>query len=312
MRRRRSSVTNNDDSSNSGDDSSSNDSSSNDNNYDLSSSTILTSRYGHESTQLIHVIEKNLLLIMAIIVAMAVLSILNTFGVLEYLYTHDVDYIVDLTLSIILVVVLAPLIILLLKSRRTLDRWADMFERNTIVTTMNIAMKNRSKEEAILALPQSVQQISEPLQEYIDSKRSDDMSEFLNVSVDSGLVFDVLLDANHLLNDGSADRISNNLKMVLKEYGAIVIDIIDGNVDRHSVEAFTDSLSQYNTMTNNQIGLGLIIGENVAEDARQYAIEISSHLRMRKRGINFLVVMAKPSSPVFQSPSQEPEQTPAV
>ena len=54
MRRRRSSVTNNDDSSNSGDDSSSND-----NNYDLFSSTILTSRYGHESTQLIHVIEKN-------------------------------------------------------------------------------------------------------------------------------------------------------------------------------------------------------------------------------------------------------------
>ena len=118
--------------------------------------------------------------------------------------------------------------------------------------------------------------------------------------------------SNRLKNNNSNDNISNNLKMVLKEYGAIVINIIDGNVDRHSVEAFTDSLSQYNTMTNNQIGLGLIIGENVAEDARQYAIEISSHLRMRKRGINFLVVMAKPSSPVFHLLAQEPEQTPCL
>ena len=70
---------------------------------------------------------------MAIIVAMAVLSILNTLGVLECLEAHNVDYIGDVTISIILVAVLAPLIIFILKARRTLDRWADMFERNTIV-----------------------------------------------------------------------------------------------------------------------------------------------------------------------------------
>jgi hypothetical protein len=211
---------------------------SNNDNYDFSSSTILTSKYGHESTRLIHVIEKNLLVIMAIIEAMAVVSILNTLGVLEYLYSHDADYVVDVVLSVILVVVLVPLIILLLKSRRTLDRWTDMFERNTIVTTMNIAMTNRSKEEAILALPHSIQQISEPLQEYIYSKRND-MSEFLNVSVNK-LVFDVLIDADHVLSDGSDGSssnsidISNYLKKVLKEYGSIIIKIIDSTVDRHA------------------------------------------------------------------------------
>ena len=214
-------------------------------NYDFSSSTILTSKYGYESTRLIHAIEKNLLLIMAIIVAMAVVSILNTLGVLDYLYSHDVDYVVDVILSVILVAVLVPLIMLLLKSRRTLDRWTDMFERNTITTTMTIAMTNRSKEEAILALPQSIGQISELLQDYIDSKRSD-MGEFLNVSVNN-LVFDVLLDADHVMTDGSGSgKSNNNLKRVLKEYGAIVIKIIDGNVDRHSVEVFRYSLSQYN------------------------------------------------------------------
>jgi hypothetical protein len=291
------------------------DNSTNDN-YDFSSSTILTSKYGHESTRLIHVIEKNLLLIMGIIVAMAVLSILNTIGVLEYLYSHDVDYVVDVVLSVILVVVLVPLIILLLKSRRTLDKWTDMFERNTIVTTMNIAMTNRSKEEAILALPNSIQQISEPLQEYIYSKRND-MSEFLNVSVNK-LVFDVLIDADHVLSGSSGGGSSNSsdtsnyLKRVLKEYGAIIIKIIDRTVDSHSVEVFTDSLLQYSAMTDNQIGLGLMIGEDVVEDAKQYAINVSSHHRRKKRGVNFLVVMAKPSSSTLPSPSQEPERTSAV
>ena len=76
---------------------------------------------------------------------------------------HDVDYIVDVILSIILVVVLVSLIILLAKSRSTLDKWNDMFERNTIMTTMTIAMINRSKE-AILASSQSIRQINEPLQ----------------------------------------------------------------------------------------------------------------------------------------------------
>ena len=44
-----------------------------------------------------------------------------------------------------------------------LDRWTDMFERNTILATMSITMTTRTKEEAILALPQSIQEISEPL-----------------------------------------------------------------------------------------------------------------------------------------------------
>jgi hypothetical protein len=281
-----------------------NSSHSDNNNYDFSPSIILTSRYGHESTRLIHLIEKNLLIIMAIIVATAILSILNILGVLEFLEAHNVDFIVDVTLSVILVAVLAPLITLILKSRRTLDRWSEMFERNTIVTTMNIAMKNRSKEEAIFALSQSVRQISEPLQQYIDSNRNS-WGQFLNVSIDSNLVFDVLLDANHVQANG---RISNSLKRILKEYGAIVIKILDGNVDRQAVELFTDSLSHYNTITDNQIGLGLIIGDSVTEDARQYAVELSSHNRWRKRMIDLLVVMAKPSSS-FPSPAHEPEQT---
>jgi hypothetical protein len=126
------------------------------------------------------------------------------------------------------------------------------------------------------------------------------------------LVFDILLDANRVRDEGSSDNARNNLKRVLKEYGAIIIKIMDENVDMQAVELFTYSLSHYNTITNNQIGLGLIIGETVTEDARQYAIDISSHHGRKKREIDLLVVMAKPSSSAFSSSATETEQTSAL
>jgi hypothetical protein len=96
---------------------------------------------------------------------------MNVFGVFEYFSTGNVDRAVDAILLVILIVVLVPLVLLLLKSRNVLDRWADKFGRNTIATSMKIAMNKRSREEAIFAVAQSVKQIGEPLQDYIKSKK---------------------------------------------------------------------------------------------------------------------------------------------
>src|SRR5713101_2127710 len=129
--------------------------------YDSSFSTILTTRFGHESAKLIHSVEKNLYIVIGLIASIAVLSILNIMGTLDYFSsnTGSIDRTVDILLLLILVVVLVPLFLLLLKSRNVLDRWTDMFEKNTIATTMSIAMTNKSKEGIVLALMQSVEQI---------------------------------------------------------------------------------------------------------------------------------------------------------
>src|SRR5206468_12542246 len=82
----------------------------------------------------------------------------------------------------ILIAVLIPLVLLLSRSRNVLENWTEMFERNTIATAMKIAMIRRGKEEVIHALTQSVDEISEPLEEYITSKKSD-LTEFLDVSI---------------------------------------------------------------------------------------------------------------------------------
>ena len=262
--------------------------------YYPASSTILTSRFGYASAKLIHSVEKNLYVVLAVILSIATLSILNTLGILNYLHPENVDYFVDLTLSIVLIVVVIPLVFLIVKSRRVLDNWNDMFEKNTITTSMNITMKERTELEALKALAFSVREISEPLQAYLESKKSD-LSEFFNVNTDAHLKFNILLDANHVLNNGST--ISNDLKRTLQDFGPVVVRIIDGAIDKKTVQSFVNSLSTYASMTKTQIGLGLIIGEEIQRDA-QGSANNASYLKRRK--INNLLLLAKLSIPSIQ------------
>ena len=263
---------------------------------DISSSTILTARFGHESVKVIHLVKKNLYIVIGLIVSIALLSVMNIFGVFEYFSTGNVDRAVDVILLVILIVVLVPLVLLLLKSRNVLDRWADMFERNTIATSMKIAMNKRSREEAIFAVAQSVKQIGQPLQDYIMSKKTN-LKEFLNISIDNDTIFDILIDSNHVLLSGSKeddDNNDNNLKDLLEEYGAIVIRIVDDPIKQNIVKTFVDSLTRYVSLTNNQVGLGIIIGEDVTSEAEKYVNEFSRH---REDGINHLLLIAKPTFP---------------
>jgi hypothetical protein len=56
------------------------------------------------------------------------------------------------------------------------------------------------------------------------SKKTD-LKEFLNISIDKDIVFDILIDSSHVLFSSSKVKDNNNLKDLLKEYGAIVIKI---------------------------------------------------------------------------------------
>jgi len=150
---------------------------------------------------------------------------------------------------------------------------------------------------------QSVEQISEPLQAYINSKRNN-LAEFLNIAVDKNdpnLRFDILMDANHVLDDDG-----NNFRQVLEKYGAVIIKILDGVIDRQYVESFADSLSKYSSITKNKVGLGLLLGEDLTDEAKEYASKISLH---RKRRINHLILIAKQSS---YQPSKDQEQTSTI
>ena len=164
-----------------------------------------------------------------------------------------------------------------MKSKKILNSWADTFERNSIKTGMNIAMTNKSKEEAIGAIAETVAQIGEPLRNYISLKEN--LKKFLDVSIknnNNDVFFDILIDQDHVKNETnySGDNNSSNLKQSLMEYGAVVIKIVEGTVDNKIVHSFYNSLSKYVSLTKNKVGLALIIGDNISEDAGSIARQL--------------------------------------
>ena len=216
--------------------------------------------------------------------SITVLSILNISGILDYFYSEDVDYHVDVLLSIILVLVLAPLISLVIKSRKVLDKWNDMFEKNTITTSMKIIMADRSKEEALKAVVLSIGQITEPFKEYKESTKSD-LTEFLDVSLDKNTILDVAMIADKLPS-------KSRLKKVLDEFGMILIKVIDGTVDKKTVENLIKSLGTYVSNTQHNIGLVILIGEEISEEAHLFVNQINNNKRIK---IDQIILMSKPS-----------------
>jgi hypothetical protein len=66
---------------------------------------------------------------------------------------------------------------LTIKSKRVLERWAYVFERNSISTGINISMCTRTKQEAVRAIAENIEEIGPQLREYSSSK--DNYNEFL-------------------------------------------------------------------------------------------------------------------------------------
>lgn len=276
----------------------------------LINSPILATRYAHRSSKLIYSIEKNFYWIIGIIGILFILSLL------DFLKMHDIlPFSLDTPITIfsaISMVVLGYTFLIILKSKRMLESWADMFERNSIRAGMDISMASKSKEEAVHAIAETIEQIGEPLRKYLSSK--DNFNEFLNVSVagkngnnttdNNRAIFDVLIDADHVAkidnnhidddSNNNNNQISKDLIEALKEYRAIVIKIIDGTVTNDIVSSFSKQLYSYISLTKNKVHLAIVIGDDASEES--YKLSIRSERRGR---IDYFVLVEKPSSSLF-------------
>jgi hypothetical protein len=280
----------------------------------LINSPILATRYAHRSSKLIYSIEKNFYWIIGIIGILFILSLL------DFLKMHDIlPFSLDTPITIFSAISMAALgytFRIILKSKRILESWADMFERNSIRAGMNISMASKSKEEAVHAIAETIEEIGEPLRKYLSSK--DNFNEFLNVSVvrkagnsssssdtddNNREMFDVLIDADHVSkinnnidddsnnNNNNNNQISNCLIEALKEYGGIIIKIIDGTITNDIIASFSKQLRSYTSLTKNKVHLAIVIGDDASEEPYKLAI------RSERRGrIDYFVLVEKPSS----------------
>jgi hypothetical protein len=266
------------------------------------SSPIIATKYAHNASGLINHIEKKFYIIISITCPLFFLSILD-FLHINKLLPFSIDYAITIMLaaSVILLVYIFHTI---WKFKKVLDSWSDIFERNSIRAGMNIFMSKKSKEEAVIAISETIEEIGEPLRNYI-LVRGKNFKEFLNVPVtinhsNDKIVFDVLIDSDHVIkesnkhDDKNYSDISHNLINALKEYGTIIIKIVDGSITEDLVLSFSKQIYSYISLTKNKHILAIIIGENATENANKLAI------KLEKKGIVYFVVIEKPTISIPQ------------
>ena len=246
-----------------------------------SRSPVMPTSYAHQASQLIHGISKRLALI---IIFLCPLFLFSTIDALRLTELKNIlgDQVIDNTIVIFSGCLLVLVIFLfhsLLSSKKILNRWADVFERNSIIAGMNISMNKLSKEEALTAIAESVEEIGQPLRRYFSDSR--DLKKFIDVPLGKEIVFDVLLDKD-------IRGIPADLRNVLTEYGAVIIKIESGMVDADKVTIFARLLFRYTKETKNYVGLPVIMGEDISDSA--YNLVNTSHDEIVKR----IVLVEKP------------------
>lgn len=272
-------------------------------NPQLSNSPILATKYAHDASTLVYTIEKNFYVIICIISSLFVLSLLDFLHV-RGIFQISIDFVITI-FSAISIAILAYTIPNIIRSKRILRSWADMFERNCIRAGLNISMIDRGREEAVHAIAETIEEVGEPLRKYISSK--DNFNEFLNVSYTSSdksdadrILFDVLIDSEHVVRVENKDTkyIITRLQNTLNDYGTILIKIIDGTVTKDIVKSFFNDINSYKLASKNKVHLAIIIGEDVPEDSSELA------MKLERKGLGYFVLVDKPSPLHLEHPAQ--------
>jgi hypothetical protein len=263
-------------------------------------SPILSTRYAYRAAKIVRIIEKNFLVIIGIAAACTFFAIIDILQETAYIRLLPGDDLADIIIAVLAAASLAALVYafwMLVRSRSMLNNWAKVFEQSSIRSGISIAMTDKSKREAVKAIAEVVEEVAEPLRQYIESKGN--LHEFFDAVPDNGnknesrppqqkekISFDVLIDEDRVQRTEMAnDSTANDLKEVLKKYGSIIVKIVDGTIDKKSVQSFSKSLSDYIAISKKKkVGLALMIGDDVAQDANRLARNYS-HLSKKDHNI---------------------------
>lgn len=224
-----------------------------------SADSVTLTQYSSEASQLIKSFTKNIpivVTILVLIVSLTALDLVMDLGFIRILSDETIDAII-ISASVFLILFTLFLIRLVLHSQKILHKWSNLFENNAIKTGIILTIKNKSKEEILYALPQVIDQISDPLEYYLSKS---DKKEFYNVNIDGITSFDILIDNSTIK---SID--SDSLKDAIQEYGSILIKILDKVIDKRTTEDFLKSLQKYKK--RDKIGLAIMIGDSISQES---------------------------------------------
>jgi len=250
-------------------------------------SPTLATRYAHRAATLVHSIEKNSYIIIGIVVALFILSILDMLEVHANL-PFSLDPIITV-FSAGSIVALLYMVRMMIKSKRVLERWADAFERNSISAGINISMGSKTKEEAVRAIAETVEEVGPQLREYISSRSN--YNEFFDIAFGKEIStattqFDIVIDKDNLKPTENSSY--QDLKMTLQKYGSIIVKFVNGTIDANTILSYSNLLSKYVSITKNNVSLALIIGDDATSDAHNLA------LHPKDKKIGYMIIIERP------------------
>lgn len=223
-------------------------------------SPLLLTQYSSKAAQLIKSFTKNILffiLILFVITGMTILDLSMNLGFTNIVSDETIDAIIIGT-SIFLILFTILIIRPVRRSQHILEKWSNLFDQNAIRTGIILSINNKSKDEVLVALSETIEQIAIPLQDYLSKS---DNKEFYDIKVND-TTFDILIDKSTVK---SLD--SNSLKNTIQDYGSIIIKITEGIIDKDVTQSFIQSLQKYRKQQGNKIGLAMIIGESITQES---------------------------------------------
>jgi hypothetical protein len=223
-------------------------------------SPLLLTQYSSKAAQLIKSFTKNILffiLILFVITGMTILDLSMNLGFTNIVSDETIDAIIIGT-SIFLILFTILIVRPVRRSQHILEKWSNLFDQNSIRTGIILSINNKSKDEVLVALSETIEQIAIPLQDYLSKS---DNKEFYDINVND-TTFDILIDKSTVK---SLD--SNSLKNTIQDYGSIIIKITEGIIDKDVTQSFIQSLQKYRKQQGNKIGLAMIIGESITQES---------------------------------------------
>ena len=223
-------------------------------------SPLSLTQYSSEAARLIKSFTNNILFVLIILFVIATMTIFDLsmdLGFINILSDETIDAII-ITTSLFLIAFTIFILRPVFRSQKILEKWSNLFDKNAIRTGIILSINNKSKEEVLIALSETIEQISIPLHDYLSKS---DHREFYDVNIE-GATFDIIIDKSTI-----KPLDANSLITTIQDYGSILIKITEGVIDKDVTRNFIDPLQKYRKQKGNKVGLALIIGESIVQES---------------------------------------------
>ena len=254
--------------------------------FNFFSPTLITN-YSEKAISFINSIERFLFLLLPFLILFAIVILFDTVALKNYVQILS-DDIFDLLASIfgfIAVGIIIYLLKIIVDTRKKMDNWAYVFEKNTIGTSISISLTKLESLDLLNAIVENVKEIGESIQKYI-SNDTKSIERFTQQNFSDNVFFDILIDDTRIDKDKDEN---NYFKNKINEYGSIIGKIQTSSVvDSNTANIFIQSILEYVKVTNKFVGLALLVGNEVTDEAMKIVTNYSD------KHIGYLIVIDKP------------------